>query len=56
MSDIEKELKALKDEVEEIRRQLNPGNSPGIAGELSDRIGRLAKRVEKIEKKLGISN
>ncbi len=56
MSDIEQELKALRDAVEEIRRQLNPGNSPEIAGDLIGRIERLAERIGRIEKKLATSN
>ncbi len=54
MNDIEKQLKSIKDALDEIKRELNPTCSPGIASDLSAKMGNLGERLDKIEKKLGI--
>jgi hypothetical protein len=53
MDKVEKQLKTILEELREIKFGLNPLNS-GIASELGSKIDGVAKRLEKIEKKLGI--
>ena len=56
MNDIEQQLKLIADTLSKIRNELDPTYSPGIASDLSAKISAVAVRLEKIEKKLGISN
>jgi hypothetical protein len=55
MTDIEKELELIKEALRAIASGLDPNNS-GIARNLDMGLGRIADRLDKIEKKLGLSN
>jgi hypothetical protein len=56
VSDIEQQLKLIADALSQIRSELDPACSPGIASDLSAKISAVVIRLEKIEKKLGISD
>jgi hypothetical protein len=48
-------LKLIKEALARLERGLTPGNS-GIAMDLGGKLSGIADRLDKIEKKLGISN
>ncbi|HKV54719.1 MAG TPA: hypothetical protein VJN94_08745 [Candidatus Binataceae bacterium] len=55
MTDTEQQLKLIADALSKIQSELDPTCSPGIASDLSAKISGVIARLEKIEKKLGIS-
>jgi hypothetical protein len=59
MEEIDARLKRIDKHLDAFAFTLNPKNAPSIAGlvfGISQQLGQIEKRLQKIEEKLGISN